>query len=561
MNKYILSVNEKLNLNESIGKDSVLLIKGKPAPEGRMLYVTTINGWSEIKPGLKMVFIGDTVYRVIHNGSNKFSGRKVNIMGEDGLKGVFNMKNPGRPSLVLNHNKTPFHWITLDYTDIGSALRAIGPRLFDHELILESSGITKVEANSFIIKELVNKLAGLESSIIIKNVEVISDEHVSDFYDNATQIDADEDEYNMDWIAEFKVIMNGDNLNEPYLTHFSDLGIVDSWDGGLSFMGIEADPIDITIGFTTSANVTRLYDAGDRWTPPDIDIEVQNIKTNIDILNVNPEKYQELRNKLKSHWNELQNIEKESEEYKKGLREWNQIWAEYRNLGTGTIPTIDDEEIIIDYGDSLKPANSLIDKIYSEMYPDEVVESFKQLKGDSVISKKSKYLQREDNIRKNGLTESDKKKWSNFSIEYLNSIEKTILDLIKEHKELEARDNPKAENPLTEVDIKRSKDILNQIHSLLPSNLISLEPKAFHYANRSWVESESNLKLNRLNENGILKAISEFKNALNNYDTNLIKFELRYIKLKFKKDNGLDNGSDRAIIKNLNILLNPEHRI
>ena len=67
-------------------------------------------------------------FRVIKDGNFTSMGK---------LKGVFNMKNTGRPSLVLNHNKTPFHRDTLKHTDIGTALRSLGNRLFSHELILK----------------------------------------------------------------------------------------------------------------------------------------------------------------------------------------------------------------------------------------------------------------------------------------------------------------------------------------------------------------------------------------------------------------------------------------
>jgi len=135
MNKHVLTFSQIIN--ESIGFGSVLLIKGKASNNGRYLYATTVKGSIEIKPGLKMVFIGDEIYRVI-NKEGKFFGRKISYGSEDGLKGIFNMRNPGKPSIVLNHNKTPFHWITLKFNDIGSALRELGPRLFSHELILES---------------------------------------------------------------------------------------------------------------------------------------------------------------------------------------------------------------------------------------------------------------------------------------------------------------------------------------------------------------------------------------------------------------------------------------
>ena len=116
---------------------SVLLIKGKAEQEGRKLYVTTITGQVEIRPGIKMVFLGDQIYRVVYR-EERFFGKKVDANGEEGLKGVLSLKNQGVPSIVLNHNKTPYHWITTGFTDIGDALRNLGPKLFSHDIILES---------------------------------------------------------------------------------------------------------------------------------------------------------------------------------------------------------------------------------------------------------------------------------------------------------------------------------------------------------------------------------------------------------------------------------------
>tara|TARA_Y100000389_G_scaffold195186_1_gene226226 strand:+ start:12055 stop:12465 length:411 start_codon:yes stop_codon:yes gene_type:complete len=135
--KYIKYLYEQFNFPKKIGRGSVLLIKGRPTADGRYLYVTTIDGFAEIKPGINMVFINDRVYRVKYKDDGKFYGQLIDYKGEDGLKGVFNMKNTGRPSLVLNHNKTPFHRDTLKHTDIGTALRSLGNRLFSHELILK----------------------------------------------------------------------------------------------------------------------------------------------------------------------------------------------------------------------------------------------------------------------------------------------------------------------------------------------------------------------------------------------------------------------------------------
>lgn len=129
--KHVKSIHEAgINLPKTIGSGSVVLIKGKPGPEGRNLYVTTIKGFIEIKPGVKMVHLNVPIYRVVVKDGDKFYGRKVDYRQEDGLTGLLNMKNPGNISVVLNNNKTPYHWETTKHTDIGSALRSVQGRLF-----------------------------------------------------------------------------------------------------------------------------------------------------------------------------------------------------------------------------------------------------------------------------------------------------------------------------------------------------------------------------------------------------------------------------------------------
>ena len=144
--RYVSPYHQKLN--ESIGRGSVLLIKGRPVENGRHLYVTQITGYAEIKPGIKMVFLGDQIYRVKYRDGN-FIGKKVYIKQDENLASVLNLKNPDRPSIVLNHNKTPFHWSTLKHTDIGTALRELGPGLFDHDLILEQEEAEDLESNAW----------------------------------------------------------------------------------------------------------------------------------------------------------------------------------------------------------------------------------------------------------------------------------------------------------------------------------------------------------------------------------------------------------------------------
>ena len=288
MNKHILPYSEKIN--ESIGRGSVLLIKGRPTKEGRFLYVTTINGYAEIKPGIKMVFIGDTIYRVIHKGGDKFSGRKVSYKGEDGLKGVFNMKTPGRPSVVLNHNKTPFHWLTLNHLDVGKALREIGTRLFSHELILESNGVNpKDEApKSYLLGEVLKLITGRPSALKLKLVDVI------DGGEELSEVASDEDESGIyDYESDLELTLVGDKDQTPpeFVKYLDELGLF-PYDFGFSdildpddfeFLGLSdvPDGLLFNIRYSTDCDVRHIYDAGDHWTPPHSETEIDNVQSRL----------------------------------------------------------------------------------------------------------------------------------------------------------------------------------------------------------------------------------------------------------------------------------------
>lgn len=242
MGKHIKPFLEKIN--ESIGRGSVVLIKGRPTPNGRRLYATTITGHAEIKPGLTMVFLGDQIYQVLYR-EGKFLGAKVDYVGEDGLKGVLNLKNPGAPSLVLNHNKTPYHWMTLKHLDIGSALRELGERLFDHELILESDifdeGMEPKDESEetedmdtggegepfspegFLALEFMKLLLGEPSVILINQIEGYGTDLKS------YEIEADDDSdsgraytSDYDWSMSYDISINGDILNDLDVQRFAE---------------------------------------------------------------------------------------------------------------------------------------------------------------------------------------------------------------------------------------------------------------------------------------------------------------------------------------------------
>ena len=248
MNKHIKKYSERLY--ENIGRGSVVLIKGRPTPNGRRLYATTITGYTEIRPGLVMVFLGDQIYQVLYK-EGKFLGSKVDYVGEDGLKGVLNLKNPGAPSLVLNHNKTPYHWMTLKHLDIGSALRELGERLFDHELILESDIFDEemepeeepefpimddeegkeereereepaLSPEAIIAIEFMKLLIGEPSMIFINNVN----ESGANSY--SYEIESDDDDgpgraiiNDYEWLLTYDISINGDLLDNKDLERFA----------------------------------------------------------------------------------------------------------------------------------------------------------------------------------------------------------------------------------------------------------------------------------------------------------------------------------------------------
>lgn len=301
MNKHILTFSQIIN--ESIGVGSVLLIKGKQSSDGRYLYATTIKGSVEIKPGIKMVFIGDEIYRVI-NKEGRFFGRKISYGSEEGLKGIFNMKNPGRPSIVLNHNKTPFHWITLKFTDIGSALREIGPRLFSHELILESDidadGIEdsqddeisvpiddmdqrikseenynseerQKELHDIVCIEVFKAISGKESKL---NPKIVGSDD-DGWEDSLSEI---EDNYEtFDWQINMEVYLDPNNFRE-YERELADLEI-----GGdfMDMLDVQSS-IQVSLHFTSDVSVKHIHERGDYYEPDYYETEIDSIDTSIE---------------------------------------------------------------------------------------------------------------------------------------------------------------------------------------------------------------------------------------------------------------------------------------
>jgi hypothetical protein len=257
-------------LNESIGKGSIVLIKGKPDSDGkRNLYVTSITGYAEIKPGAIMVFLGDQIYRVKHNGPKQFSGIKVDFRSEFGLKQALNMRQNGVPSVVLNNNKTPFHWITLKHIDIGTALKEVENLLPGLNLILESDDaaeqIRQENWDKFLnwaAYEFIKLIDKQESAIVIdKLVESSSYPDSEDLQDSTSQP------------AEFyyEVYLKNDMIPKDLVKftieeNLYDFGAVE----GAEFMdtlNIKHNTFDLSMHFTLDYSYEYERDNGDWDTP------------------------------------------------------------------------------------------------------------------------------------------------------------------------------------------------------------------------------------------------------------------------------------------------------
>jgi len=132
----LMSVVERIDEGKIWEQGGVLLILGeKLEGDEQRLYVTTIKNLSELNRNkmdqtkgvpARMAVLGNQVYRLsIIDGKLKAQGvawGTPSIM----LKKLGLVKN----AVSLNNNKTPLHWETLQYNNIGQALHAISGQIF-----------------------------------------------------------------------------------------------------------------------------------------------------------------------------------------------------------------------------------------------------------------------------------------------------------------------------------------------------------------------------------------------------------------------------------------------
>jgi hypothetical protein len=142
MGKYIAPYSSILF--ESIGRGSVILIKGKSDGDKKNLYAAHVLNSVAMSNGAEMLFLSDVFYKIKKEGSG-LRALKIAFNSEKSLKAALNLKTPGKISIVKNNNKTPFHWLTTKHTIVSAALREVESELREDSYILESTSFKIIE--------------------------------------------------------------------------------------------------------------------------------------------------------------------------------------------------------------------------------------------------------------------------------------------------------------------------------------------------------------------------------------------------------------------------------
>jgi hypothetical protein len=255
MNLYIKPFEP---INESMKQHGIILIKGKPKGKGKeqMLFATHVNTWTELRPGAKMMFLSDIFYRVIKD-DDKLKGVKINWRDEDSLKDALNFKAPGKLSVVLNNNKTPYHWKTLKHTNLRDALDSVEGDLNGSSFVFESTdSLESIE--EIVTDDVIDSIFKDGKNVIVLDWDIPD-------YELTDNIDSDERRgtERSEWEATFDCIYVG----RPELDE--------------ELKEMELDRFEVTVYFETTFSFEQWYDPGDRDTPPDGDIEITDIDTDI----------------------------------------------------------------------------------------------------------------------------------------------------------------------------------------------------------------------------------------------------------------------------------------
>jgi hypothetical protein len=260
MNLYIKPFEP---INESMKQHGILLIKGKPKGKSKeqMLFATHINTWAELRPGAKMMFLSDTFYRVIKEG-DKLKGVKINWRDEDSLKDALNFKTPNKLSVVLNNNKTPYHWKTLKHTNLRDALDSVEGDIDRENFIFESADpLESIE--KIVTTDAIDAIFREGTNVIVLDWAIPTDDF-AELVDSGDRHGSETTE----WEATFDCI----HVGRPELDE--------------TLIEMELNRFEVTITFESTFSYQQWYTPGDRDNPPDGDIEITDMNTEISNISV-----------------------------------------------------------------------------------------------------------------------------------------------------------------------------------------------------------------------------------------------------------------------------------
>lgn len=283
MGKHVKSYAQVVN--ESIGRGSIVLIKGKADGEKKKLYATHITGSAALPNKGMMLFLSDDFYR-IKEEDGRLKAVKIGYRSEDDLKSALNLKSPGKISIARNNNKTPLHWKTLKHTSIQSALKEIESDLTQDAYLLES--VAQQDEDIRLWNEFTDLvLARTVNTVFLgkEEIDVIS-YRIDDIYSDI--LDSEESQVVIEWQLDLKVLLR-DRVFKPYLEHFE----------------ISKKSIEVSFFFTSDISLYIQYDRGDYWTPPSTDVDINSAETHLDEVMVegsdlSSEKSQELISQVRS---------------------------------------------------------------------------------------------------------------------------------------------------------------------------------------------------------------------------------------------------------------------
>lgn len=262
MAKYIKTY---LQINESIGKGSVILIKGKSEANKKKLYATHVSGHIALSQGGIMLFLSSEFYR-IKEEEGKLKAIKIDYKNEESLKSALNLKSPGKISIVKNNNKTPFHWKTLKHTSIHSALKEIEGEIIGEAYLFESTDSESLERekmwnefSNIIVPRVINTAFFGEKEIRVVEYRIDGDS-VDDLLNGA-----EGEELSIDWSIDFTIM-----INSPEFKKYSD------------YFYFRKKYLDVSFFFKSNVKLQISHDPGDYWTPPYTESEIESSNTELE---------------------------------------------------------------------------------------------------------------------------------------------------------------------------------------------------------------------------------------------------------------------------------------